>query len=178
MKKFFGLLLLSTMALYSCGDDDDNGTVDENQIVGTWDLDDADLDLEIALDNMGSTITTTSNSSLVTSNIKITFNEDGTYSSVGNATFLNRTPGLPDEEFTTQSDTSSGTYTVTGDTIVFSGDGLIDVGGASGSDIDLLYSISSLTDSQFIIDVEGESVADFLGVPANLEIDGFFKLTK
>ncbi|MEL7222735.1 MAG: hypothetical protein AAGJ93_15545 [Bacteroidota bacterium] len=108
---FYSLLIVSVFSLAACGDDEDTILNNEN-IVGTWNLTMYDADAEISF-GLGGVVaeTTQSTSTLTESTVKITFNADGTWTSEGDLTITTTVDGMM--ETSEQSDgVGSGTYIV------------------------------------------------------------------
>jgi hypothetical protein len=183
MKGFISVLFLSTFIFVSCSMEDDGDTplneIDAALIVGTWSLDDTDIDASTNLDVVGQTVSTNVNTSLVSTNVTITFNADGTYSATGTSTFVTTALGVGDETTTSDISGTSGTYVITGNTIVFSEDFL--AGSLDGQADDLVtrnYAISTLTASDLIIQIDGEADQEVAGQPYTIVVDGFAGFTK
>ena len=107
---FYALLIMGVFSLAACGDDEDT-ILNNDNIIGTWDLTMYDADSDISIGFGGISETTTSISTLTASTVKITFNADGTWTSEGDLTIETTVDGMT--ETTEESDgLGNGTYVV------------------------------------------------------------------
>lgn len=181
MKKVLSLLFLSTLLFVSCGDDDDSSTnsVDNSLIVGTWDYTDAELETTVTTTAGGQSATQTSSSELTSSDATITFNADGTFSAAGTTTFENTSMGSPASSETNDITGQTGTYVITGNQIVFTGETFSsDMNGVTFADSVVTYTITELTASRFVMDLDSTFEQDLGGASFSGVFDGFILLTK
>lgn len=119
MKYFFFLVLAFTLSVTACKKDKDPDAIQltSANVQGTWNLTEATVDSEFALGTQGQFIVTTNDASLSNIAMTVTFNADGTWTSMGTATatLVTTEPGEAPETETDQltNGIGSGNYGVT-----------------------------------------------------------------
>lgn len=181
MKKVLSLLFASTLLLVSCGDDDsdnNSGSVDTSLIVGTWNFDDMDVDVDTSVTGMGQDITTSSNTTIVSSTTTVTFNEDGTYTTDGEYTMEINATGLGVQTQTVDMTGGSGNYVINGNEIIVTGQFVPSLGSTTLVDLDVTTTITTLTANDFVIEIEGDNSFDFQGITTEAQVDGVQVLSR
>ena len=181
MKRIFTLLILTLLCYTSCEDDKElnEGQVDASAIVGTWTFTDVDVDIDTSSELTGGNSINVANTSLDSSNTDatVTFNADGTYVAQGNITLITTQQGLGNDTQTQNIDGTSGVYTINGRTITFTDPDFLSIG-RKLQDLTPHYSIGTLNENEFIMNVEAEGTVDFFGSVLDLEALGLIELTK
>lgn len=175
MKKLLSLLLVSSLLIVSCGDDDsddNSGSVDTSLIVGTWNFDDMDLDVETSVSGLGQDITTSTNNTIVSSTTTVTFNNDGTYTTDGEYEIEFETAGIGTQTQTIDMTGGSGNYVINGNEIVITGQLVPSFDGVIVGDFNTTNTIATLTATEFIIDIEGSDSVEFQGVRTESTVEG------
>lgn len=182
MKKAFALLLGLMVTLVSCTDDDSGdggGQIDTSLIVGTWNLEDTDIDGTTSSTIQNQPVQFTANTQLMSSSFTLAFTAAGDYNAQGQSSYSVTTALFPEQTIDSDITSASGTYVINETEIVFSGDSFIGVFGDQVPDLDgLELSINTLTDTQLILDVQGTVQQQLFGTEADVDVDGFIEFSK
>lgn len=182
MKKVFALLLGLMVIFTSCSDDDsdgDSGQLDTSLIVGTWNLEDTDIDGTTSTTIQNQPVQFTANTELISANFTLTFSSNGDYDAQGQSSYRVTTALFPEQIIDSDIASASGTYTINDREIIFTGDSFIGVFGDQVPNLDgLELSINTLTDTRLVLDVQGTVQQQLFGTEADVDVDGFIEFSK
>lgn len=122
MIRSLSFALAAALLTAACGDDDDVVSVTEDQIVGTWTLESAEID--VSQSTSGVVVAQTS-AVTTASDATVTFDADGDYDSAGayetSTTISNAGASLPARASTVRVDGADGEWSLTGNTLTLDG---------------------------------------------------------
>ena len=108
---FYALLMVGLFSFSSCDKDDPEVKLDDEAIVGTWNLTAYDADADVGIGFAGVVETTKSVSTISNSTVTVTFDATGNWTSTGDYTLTTTVDGETETEEVTGG-IGSGTYTV------------------------------------------------------------------
>lgn len=163
MRNFFFLLLtLSLFTFTACGDDDATmAELNQDNIVGDWNLTAFNNDASITLDGQPFGDVT---SSIANSNAVVSFAADGTWSSTGMYDITIMTTDTTETETVTDG-IGSGTYTVTATELSMTG---IDAGDEADTETPTVFTVNNF---------QLNALLDLSGTASETTMDPFFNLT-
>ncbi len=182
MKKVFALLLGLSVLFTSCSDDDsngDNGSIDSSLIEGTWNLENTDIDGTTSTTIQNQPVQFVANTELVSADFTMVFSSNGNYNAQGQSSYRVTTALFPEQIIDSDIASASGSYTINDREIIFDGDSFIGVFGDQVPNLDgLELSISTLTDTRLVLDVQGMVQQQLFGTEADVDVDGFIEFSK
>lgn len=168
MRNFFFLLLaLSLFTFTACGDDDAAmAELNQDNIVGDWNLTVFNNDADISIVGFGESSAT---SEISNSNVVVTFAAGGTWTSTGDFDITIVSDSTTTETYT--DGIGSGTYTVTSTQLTMSG---IDGGDDADTEAPTVFTVRSFQENM-LIDLAGnvmETITDpFFGLTVTTDVD-------
>ncbi|ARN79181.1 hypothetical protein BST97_14970 [Nonlabens spongiae] len=182
MKKVFVLILGLVLIFTSCSDDDSDGSSDQfdpSLIIGTWNLEDTDIDGTTSTTIQNQPVQFTANTELMSADFTLTFDSNGDYDAQGQSSYRVTTALFPEQIIDSDIQSATGTYTINDREIIFTGDSFIGVFGDQVPNLDgLELTINTLTDTRLILDVEGTVQQQLFGTEADVDVDGFIEFSK
>lgn len=166
---FFFLFCSCIFLATSCGNDDDNAvSVTMENIQGTWNLTAMASDADITISDGSLTDRSSITSSISNSTITITFNADGTWSSVGTCDItVTDSDGTETTELT--DGVGNGTYTVANGTVTIVG---IDAEDETDVEEPVPYSVVAFEPgSRLILDGSAMESIDFFGATFSIDLE-------
>lgn len=178
MKKFF-LLLVASFTFIACETEPLDPSLRDSivnptdpavdSIVGSWNYTDADIEATATTTIMGMTVTTVSRTEYVNSNILVTFNANGTYTTTGDATYNYYEDGVLTDTETDNYD-DQGTYVINNDRLIMTS---TDPNSNSIADDEAIFTIVVLNATNLDLDVSGTFTENILGTTVDFSLDGF-----
>lgn len=167
---FFSLLFMGLFLVSSCGSDDDSNSVaiTMENIQGSWNLTDMNVDAEIVVSDGTTTERSSIVSTIANSTVVMTFNANGTWSSTG---MLEITTTDADGTETTEltDGIGSGTYTVVNGTISIAG---IDAENEADVEDPVPYNVTTFQPgSRLVLDGSAMESVDFFGVMFSVDLE-------
>ena len=180
MKTLKLLSVLSVFAFFiSCSNDDDENTspVDQDTLIGTWEMTSLTVDTDFTGDLLGLPVVSSTNSVGENFDYTLTFTETS-YSASGSYDIVTTgtVNGIPlDEQTETINDASeSGTYEFVDGELVIDG-ALVDLEDASseleGTEIDPNFEVAVNANGELIVEQDGEITIEEEGVPITIAYD-------
>ena len=175
--KFLSVLITFTFII-SCSDDDENTSpVDQDSLIGTWEMISLDVDTDFSGDLLGTPVTSSTSSIGENFDYTLTFTET-TYSASGSYDIVTSGTlnGIPlDEERETVTDANeSGTYEFVDGELVIDG-ALVDLEEVNseleGVEIDPSFETSFSSNGELVIEQSGEITIDAEGTPLDIVYD-------
>jgi hypothetical protein len=178
MKKFL-LLLVASFTFIACETEPLDPSLRDsivnvpdpttNSIVGSWNYTDADIETTSTTSIMGVTVTTVSRTEYVSSNIVLTFNADGTYTTTGDATYNYYEDGMLTDTDTDNYD-DRGNYVINNNRLILTS---TDPNSNSLTDDAAIFTIVILNATNLDLDVSGTFTENILGTTIDVSLDGF-----
>lgn len=152
-KSIIALFILSFTVISCSSDDDSSNDVDTSLIVGEWAINTLVSESVVEASVLGQTVTTEGETIGSDFDYTITFNEDGTLIANGSYTATS-TSSVDGQDFPTQTTTvsdinTSGTWSIDGDELTFTGftTGQVDNDFISGENLENVSIITTLNDT-------------------------------
>lgn len=165
MRNFFFLLLtLSIFTFAACGDDDAAmAELNQDNIVGDWNLTVFGNDADITIAGATSSVT----SDISNSTVVITFAEAGTWTSTGSFDVTIVADSTTTEMYT--DGIGSGTYTVTSTQLTMTG---IDAGDEADTETPTVLNVQSFSENMMLsLAGSASETVEFFGITATTEVD-------